>query len=644
MTGTHRRSTSPPPRWADWAALGLVLLVAGVLRLGWPGINSFGFDEARVSLLALQMAREGQVPLAGIPSSAGIANPALFVWLMSLPYLFSRDPLCATLCIALANIAGAGMLWALARRHWGPWAALASGLVYASAPFGAVYSRSIWSQDLMAPLSVLWAWCGLRAVERRSAPDLALHLALAGLAWQVHYSGAALMPVTLWLLVRHRLWELARDAASARRWLAAGILVPILAATPFVASLVRGGEVNAALRTLAEREAQWGTGSFLRWAEVATGRNWEWLLLGQGWRWPVASESAQTIAQGLSGLLQILGLVAIIGSAGRLPRKGPAPDALLVLWALAAPLIFARSSTPVYHQYMLTALPATALLAGRAAHYEGRRWPGPAVAALAIAIALIQGGAAVTAIRANIDALQPGGMGTPLVYPCSAAEALRDGLPVYSHARSDAPEFDADASATSVLFWDYDHRIVNGEVTLLLPPAGEMAHLLFLFPDSPALRLAREHARVLRERVFPRREGEPPYTALEVVGGPPSGLTSGQGQRLDNGLELIGWQTFPEEQRLRLLTCWRVGADFVPGRYHQFNHLYASGDDTPSEVADISPSSAAWQDGSLLLSWVTFEAPARPQYVAIGMYTYPEMDRVTRQGKEGTIRLDLVTP
>jgi len=30
--------------------------------------------------------------------------------------------------------------------------------------------------------------------------------------------------------------------------------------------------------------------------------------------------------------------------------------------------------------------------------------------------------------------------------------------------------------------------------------------------------------------------------------------------------------------------------------------------------------------------------------VAIGMYTYPEMDRVTRQGKEGTIRLDLVTP
>ncbi|MCZ7672760.1 MAG: hypothetical protein M5U34_39410 [Chloroflexi bacterium] len=46
-----------------WEILGLtaVLLLAAFLRLGFPGINSFGFDEARVSHMALQMARGGSV-------------------------------------------------------------------------------------------------------------------------------------------------------------------------------------------------------------------------------------------------------------------------------------------------------------------------------------------------------------------------------------------------------------------------------------------------------------------------------------------------------------------------------------------------------------------------------------------------------
>ena len=40
----------------EWLSLALVLALAALLRLGWQGINSFGFDEARVSLLALEMA------------------------------------------------------------------------------------------------------------------------------------------------------------------------------------------------------------------------------------------------------------------------------------------------------------------------------------------------------------------------------------------------------------------------------------------------------------------------------------------------------------------------------------------------------------------------------------------------------------
>ncbi|MEA3397801.1 MAG: hypothetical protein U9R05_10105, partial [Chloroflexota bacterium] len=41
-------------------ALAGVLILAGLLRFGWIGVNSFGFDEARLSQIALSMAREGK--------------------------------------------------------------------------------------------------------------------------------------------------------------------------------------------------------------------------------------------------------------------------------------------------------------------------------------------------------------------------------------------------------------------------------------------------------------------------------------------------------------------------------------------------------------------------------------------------------
>ena len=43
-------------RWVMWVAV-----LAGVLRLGYVGVNAFASDEARVSLLALKMARQGEI-------------------------------------------------------------------------------------------------------------------------------------------------------------------------------------------------------------------------------------------------------------------------------------------------------------------------------------------------------------------------------------------------------------------------------------------------------------------------------------------------------------------------------------------------------------------------------------------------------
>ena len=69
MSNTRAPRTDRVVHWLELLGLALVLALAGFLRLGWPGVNSFGFDEARVSLLALKMAREGEISSVGILSS-----------------------------------------------------------------------------------------------------------------------------------------------------------------------------------------------------------------------------------------------------------------------------------------------------------------------------------------------------------------------------------------------------------------------------------------------------------------------------------------------------------------------------------------------------------------------------------------------
>ena len=85
--------SSPPgrPRAVEWIPLLFILALAAWLRLGWPGVNSFSFDEARVSHMALQMAREGRFAALGMQSSTGVPNFPAAVWLYALPFAITPD-------------------------------------------------------------------------------------------------------------------------------------------------------------------------------------------------------------------------------------------------------------------------------------------------------------------------------------------------------------------------------------------------------------------------------------------------------------------------------------------------------------------------------------------------------------------------
>ena len=127
----------------------LVMLLAGGLRLGWPGITEFKLDEARVYKLALGLAELKSLPLAATDMSVGLPNSPLTIYIYALPLFMWKSPLAPMLFGAALNTAAVALAYWLVRRYWGPRAALLAALLYAAAPWAVLYSRKIWASNLL---------------------------------------------------------------------------------------------------------------------------------------------------------------------------------------------------------------------------------------------------------------------------------------------------------------------------------------------------------------------------------------------------------------------------------------------------------------------------------------------------------------
>jgi 4-amino-4-deoxy-L-arabinose transferase-like glycosyltransferase len=114
-----------------------ILLLAGVLRLAWPGLTEFKRDEALLMARALEMVDTGHIAVRGISSSVGFPNFPASVWIYALPLAIADHVYSATLFTGLLNLLAVLGGWWLARRYWGQTAALAASLLFAVSPWAA---------------------------------------------------------------------------------------------------------------------------------------------------------------------------------------------------------------------------------------------------------------------------------------------------------------------------------------------------------------------------------------------------------------------------------------------------------------------------------------------------------------------------
>jgi hypothetical protein len=524
------------------------------------------------------------------------------------------------------------------------------------------YSRSIWGQDMLAPLAMLWrlgAYGASRPWQtdvhvnsatyrfKANLPVVALFASVfvACFAPQVHYAGLALIPATILVGLRFQWW---------RRWKAvlAGIALAAVCALPFILALARDSGMRIALRSMLKAQPQYDLTSFSKWVEMGTGLRWEALLLGPSWNWPQPVGWLLGVTHVILCALSSLGLGVLIWQAFRRRRLCASRLATLGLaLSLVPPIIFVRHTTPVYVQYQLTALPALCLgvgaLAG-AGWWQARqpgtpprqtRFPliwGPTITLLALIVAVVQAFAVGQGIQTMLQRATIGGLGTPLYYPRAAGQALRAASIAYGGGEivvltpGDDPASIADVDIFKVLLWGAPYRVVDGSSVLLIPGAtGTQTTMFSVFSDLGALDEARAAGIVASERTLPRRVGEPPYVSWQTAGTPQSFQVVAP-QTLANGAVLMGYRIRRVGDKLRLTTWWQLSGSLVAGDYHQFNHLYGADGQTMLEGQDRALSSQAWRSGDTLITWVDFAVPTDQTklWLEVGMYTWPNLERI----------------
>jgi hypothetical protein len=619
-----------------------VLSLAMVLRIAWPGLSEFKFSEARLEALALELVREGHLPLVGVPSSAGLDHSPLSVYLYIPAFLLTSNPIPATAYGGLMGAASVAVCWWLARR-WpggGPGAALVAVLLFVASPWAVAFSRKIWQVVFVPALALGFVALAVSALVAKRRWNLAWALFMFAVLVQVHPSAVSLVPaLALWLVV---FWRQVRLGP-----LLAGTGLGALSAVPFFAHQVQSGwPILAALRALPA--PKWDLSAVqLAW-EAITGRGIH-ALAGEAYPLLKGVPQIDRVFSLVGWLVAVAALwlawhAVVAWRAGDVEARPAAQVDLILLTWLVIPVAFnLRHSLDLYLHFFVVVMPAAYLIVGRAAtsilnclKSKAYKRTGRNLALAGVGfLALCQTASLVLLAEFVATHDTAGGFGTPLSkYLDIAGQAVSlaaesGAAEVLVVGQGDSTVVDETPAIFDVLLRGrVAYRFVDGESAALFPPhsalalladaAGPAAGWYGSWPEVQAFGSQAGYRLVLLD-------GSWPEDSFEAIKGP---------RTFENGIELQGYRwgsASAEGQQAPFWLLWQV--------------LWLNDEDTHFSVRALSPGGQPWgqEDGvgyptsyrgrgdrivsgfDITLSGNT---PSVSPEAEIGVYTFPELNPV----------------
>lgn len=454
---------------------------AAWLRLRSPQHFLFGGDGGKMFTLAAQLNERGTIALAGIPSSKGIVNPPLSIWMLQVLEPLDQGVLVATMLTALAQVAALLLAFWIVRRYFSRRLALIALLLFASAPWAIYYARFVWQQNWIPLVSTVLLGALLAWVVEERPWMLLLAVICAGIILQLHFSGVCAFGVIGAVAVLQR--------PPLKRW-------PVVASTGFVIALfapfawyvtkqhggVRGGSLFreffvSPFVASAETLSTWGLldqyrvdpRDFFAWLHPIAGTAGVWLI------------GLVVVCAGVAGAY-LLGRDAL----GRLKRRGllpwlddlsvqgvvvdPAPTAALrardtLLLFLIVPLaMYLVAGIHTHRHYVILLYPAIWIVAAWPLSLPRVR-PGLAYGAVGV-VAVLQ---SLVALRLQATVAEGVAPGAGVVY----AEQVRAADWVCERVDtrptlSSAPHSQRKVSANVTYFIDRCTRAGNGDARFLV--------------------------------------------------------------------------------------------------------------------------------------------------------------------------------
>jgi len=661
FNGAPMPSLSLRVRRSEWIAFALVMALAAALRLYRLDLIDVRFDEASASQLAMGIVRGDWLPVA--PFSGSVANhPPTYLYLLALPYLFTRDFMTIAAYRALLDVVAIAMCWWLCRRffeatHFAraiPRVAFVACLLFAVAPWAIQFARRMW----LAPVplfQVVLLFGLLEAVVRRNPWGWAIVGWGLALSAGAHLAAIYLVPVVLLALFIGR--------ATLRPLPCLVGLLPLLVLTGVYLGFDAGQDFRnvRALLGAAGSAASWSADA-LRFASWASGGAHLSDLTGGAY--PIWRAQAWAAF----GWIDALQMALLVASAGLLviqlvhrPALYAAPGIVVLLAWLALPVALQlRPSRPLQMHYFVALYPVPFIVMALGLDVAARALRTPAIRGVAgwvsaFVVALVVGWQVFTTLRFT-EFIQRhdtsyGGYGPPVRSALDAAGLARDAVragvarDVIVVTTGGDPRVNGPATVMDVLLADLPHRFADANAGLIL---REDVAQYIITPDAPAaLNLLLQHAdaeAVVRE--IPLQAGRPEayvYVRINRARLPAVRVWPAQ---WENGVGLLGYRA-GRDSPLVMDYYLRVFREAEPGiDYHWFNHLY-DGDRKFAALDGGGIHPANWRAGDVLLHRFAIplpdDAPARPYRLHMGAYRYPQLQNIMVLDAQGRPTTDHVT-
>ncbi len=330
----------------------IIILIALFLRLHNIQYMEFKGDEAFNSIKASNLAGGKEFPLTASIGTTGIHEPPIFIYLLAIQYLISKNPVMAAAFIAILNVFAIFLLYSFIKKFYNRTAAIIASALYAVNPWQILFSRKIWSQDLLPLFAIIFIYFLYNAIYDKNKLHLIYALITLGLLIQTHLSALYFLLVAIIAIALY--WKNIN-----KKYLSIGIILFLITFIPYFIFQINNDFVDIkTIINLKNTESNFHTNTFLMPFSLMTTNGFE-ALFGEDYN----KFESQTLTIKFFDILAMSILFLSIAFLLAYKKK----SIILVLWLLVGTFFLAISKVQtIDSHYFVSFFPLYFIMIGTA--------------------------------------------------------------------------------------------------------------------------------------------------------------------------------------------------------------------------------------------------------------------------------------